>query len=128
MAKDSFVNRAISFILPVIIERRKGEKGQELEVTLENGRIVLNIAIAKYSFGSLRRIWSKALDTIDLDDIHRILLLGGVVGSVPHIIHNRWKSNAHITMVEHDSEVIRLGRQYFGLQISDQIKTLSNSV
>ena len=122
MAKDSFLNRAMSFILPIIIDRCQGEKGQELEVTLENGRIVLNSAFANYSFGSLHKVWTRALGTIDLNDTDQILLLGGGVGSVPNIIHDTMKINAHITMLEHDSEVIRLGQQHFGLQGSDRLK------
>lgn len=122
MATDSFVNRALSFIFPIILEKCDGEKGHELEVTLENGRIVLNSATANYSFGSLHKVWTKALGGIDLKNTDKILVLGGGVGSVPSIVHNKLDRKAHITMVEHDSEVIRLGNEYFGLQNSDRIK------
>ncbi|HRB54468.1 MAG TPA: spermidine synthase, partial [Bacteroidia bacterium] len=73
-----------SFITPVIIHKDQSEVNSILETTLENGKLVLNSAHANYSYGSLFRVFIKALlrFNIDIKNKKKILVLGMGGGSV----------------------------------------------
>ena len=77
--------RLLSSLAPVRLERAQGLHGP-LELTLENGRSVVNSANANQSFGSLHRVWQRCFADIDLTRHRpeRILLLGYGAGSVAH--------------------------------------------
>ena len=57
--------RLLSGLAPVRLERTQGRHGP-LELTLENGRLVVNSAHANQSFGRLHRVWQKCFADIDL--------------------------------------------------------------
>lgn len=124
MAKDSFVNRALSFILPITVERCKGEKGHELEVTIENGQLVLNSNTANYSFGTLHKVWRKAIAKIEIQKEDEILVLGAGAGSIRKIVHDEIGIQAHLTMIEAEQVVLDLGAKYFGFVQSSELKIL----
>ena len=56
----TFFQKLFSYILPVSILKTKSEFNSSLEVTVENGKLVLNSANANYSYGSLFKIFKKA--------------------------------------------------------------------
>lgn len=57
--------RLLSTLASVRLERVERLHGP-LELTLENGRLVVNSAHANQSFGSLHRVWQKCFADIDL--------------------------------------------------------------
>ena len=77
---------------------------------------MLNSQNVNYSFGKLDKVFRSAFEQLELEQraVESVLLLGLGAGNVPQLLR---KSNpkAKVTALEFDPEVIRLGKQYFGL-------------
>ena len=114
MQEPPYFKKILSYLYPIVIERRGGILDHELEVRLERGRIVLNTKNANYSFGSLHKVWRKALSNVEVLKEHKILVLGAGVGSIRKILHEEMGVKAHLTMVEFDPVVLEIGSEYFG--------------
>lgn len=69
--------KLVSYIFPIRGARIGIKANTQLELRWENGKLVLNTDKANYSFGSLHRIWRKALKEVSIKDTNRILVLGG---------------------------------------------------
>lgn len=108
--------RWISWMRPMHVARAEGRHGP-LEVRWEYGRKVLNSAQANQSFGSLHRVWQRALEraAVQHHPPESVLLLGLGGGSVPGILRRELGLNAPITAVEIDPAMVRIAREHFGL-------------
>ncbi len=112
------IKRLLSYILPVKIYQKKSEFSKNLEVTWNNGYLVLDSENTNYSFGSLQRVLKKGLKYIGYERIktfENILILGVAGGSVIETIKNDIKFKGKITGVEIDATVIEIANKYFGL-------------
>jgi hypothetical protein len=112
-----FLSRLFSHFKEQRIETFDSEYSGTLEVSLVNGRQVLNSPSSNYSYGSLHKVFRKALDAEGLKviELKPVLILGLGAGSVSHILHQEWKYDVQITGVEKDPAVIDAGWKYFGL-------------
>ncbi len=95
-----------------------------LEVIRQRNRLVLNSRNTNYSFGGLHKVFQQAFDKTELDvrNIRKALILGFGAGSVASILRDELKCKCEITGVEIDPEVIRLAKEYFGLEESGKMK------
>ncbi|MBS1764296.1 MAG: fused MFS/spermidine synthase [Bacteroidetes bacterium] len=120
--KFSVWQRLLSFVVPVKIYKSTSSKNAVLEVTLENGKAVLNSANANYSFGSLYRVYIKALESLNIriQAKKNILMLGMGAGSVISYLLQK-NNHAAIDAVEWDEEVIRIADIYFGIKKNKQL-------
>ena len=112
------IKRLLSYILPVKIYQKKSEFSKNLEVTWNNGYLVLDSENTNYSFGSLQRVLKKGLKYIGYERINtfeNILILGVAGGSVIETIKNDIKFKGKITGVEIDATAIEIANKYFGL-------------
>jgi len=112
------IKKLFSYILPVNVFRKKSEWSKNLEVTWNNGELVLDSENTNYSYGSLQRILRKGLKTIGFDKVkhmEHILVLGVAGGSVIKTIVNEIGYTKRITGVEIDAEVIAMANTYFKL-------------
>ena len=112
------IKRLLSYILPVKIYQKKSEFSKNLEVTWNNGHLVLDSENTNYSFGSLQRVLKKGLKYIGYERIQNfnsILVLGVAGGSVIETLKKEVKFEGKITGVEIDADVIELATKYFGL-------------
>ena len=112
------IKRLISFLFPVKIHQKKSVYSKNLEVTWNNGYLVLDSENTNYSFGSLQRVLKKGLKYIGYERIQNfnsILVLGVAGGSVIETLKNEVKFQGKITGVEIDADVIELAKKYFGL-------------
>jgi len=112
------IKRVLSFLLPIKIHQKKSVYSKNLEVTWNNGYLVLDSENTNYSFGSLQRVLKKGLKYIGYERIqnfHSILVLGVAGGSVIETLKKEVKFEGKITGVEIDAAVIELARKYFGL-------------
>jgi spermidine synthase len=112
------IKRVLSFLLPIKIHQKKSVYSKNLEVTWNNGHLVLDSENTNYSFGSLQRVLKKGLKYIGYERIqnfHSILVLGVAGGSVIETLKKEVKFEGKITGVEIDAAVIELARKYFGL-------------
>jgi spermidine synthase len=113
----------LSYLFPFTQKRQSVFSGN-LEVTLINGRKVLDSAHANYSYGSLQRILKFGLTEIFNPNINSVLVLGLGGGSVIETLRNEFNFNKHITAVEIDPVVIQIARDEFGISTSDNLVIL----
>ncbi|MBE0640609.1 MAG: hypothetical protein IH599_01155 [Bacteroidales bacterium] len=112
-----FGSRLLSYVKEQVIESFDSEFSGRLDVSLVNGRQVLNSPSSNYSFGTLHKVFRTALDAegLKLIELSPVLILGLGAGSVVHILHQEWKYDVKITGVEKDAAVLAAGKKYFGL-------------
>ena len=112
------IKRLLSFLIPIKIHQKKSVYSKNLEVTWNNGYLVLDSENTNYSFGSLQRVLKKGLKYIGYERIQNfqsILVLGVAGGSVIETIKKDIKFEGKITGVEIDATVVELATKYFGL-------------
>jgi spermidine synthase len=122
--KFSAWQRLRSYVFPVIIDRRQSRFHPYLEVSLTRGRLMLNTALANYSYGGLHRVFQIAFSKIGLvgAPLKNVLILGFGAGSVATILRDELKVDAPITGVEQDYAVIQIARDFFDI---DRLHTLT---
>lgn len=116
--------RLLSYFIPVNIYKKKSTLSKNLEVTWNNGELVLDSQNTNYSYGSLQRVLRKGLKTIgfaEVEQMQNILVLGVAGGSVIKTLANEIHCKGKITGVEIDADVIQMANEYFQL---DQIPNL----
>ena len=125
------IKRLLSYILPVKIYEKHSEISQSLEVTWNNGNLVLDSKNTNYSYGSLQKVLRKGLVTIGFQKIcemQDILVLGVAGGSVIKTLVDDVKYRNNITGVEIDKAVVELSNLYFGLnQIENYTAILADA-
>jgi len=114
------MKRIFSYIYPITKKINSDHSGV-LELTLVNGRKVLDSKNANYSFGSLQRILETGLHEIDLTNSSSILLLGLGGGSVIKSLRNKFSYTGVIDAVEIDSTVIEIAKNEFDIQKSEKL-------
>ena len=112
--------KIISFVYPLILEEGTTKLGQKYEVSYENGVKVLNSENANYSFGSLHQIMLKGIDEVlKKHKPKKILVLGLGAGSILSIMKNKFKWPYTFTAVEIDADIVRLRKEYFDEEGTD---------
>ena len=110
--------RLLSYFVPINIYQKRSKVSQNLEITWNNGQLVLDSKNTNYSYGSLQRILRRGLLEIGADKIvpmQHILVLGVAGGSVIRTLVDEFKFANKITGVEIDAEVIEIANRYFKL-------------
>jgi len=108
----------LSFFFPINVVKKKSDLSKTLEVSWNNGQLVLDSKNTNYSFGSLQRILRKGLKYIGFDRIRSfqsILILGVAGGSVIETLVNEVKFKGQITGVEIDPEILQIAQEYFNI-------------
>ena len=114
----------LSYIFPINIHKQASEINKSLEISWNNGQLVLDTKNTNYSYGSLQRILRKGLLTIGFEKIRtfeKILILGVAGGSVVKTLVNEIKFEGKIIGVELDPDIIKIANTYFEI---DKIKSL----
>ncbi|MFZ9755528.1 MAG: spermidine synthase [Bacteroidia bacterium] len=113
--KAPFWKRLLSYAWPLVLERRKGELGHELEVLVYHGRLHLDTREVNYSFGDLHTVMKTGLDRLKLapSDMESVLILGYGGGSVAQLLHQRFSGDMAIVGVEKDPVVLELCHKWF---------------
>lgn len=118
------LQKLFSYLIPVNIYKKKSDVSQSLEVTWNNGQLVLDSKNTNYSYGSLQRILRKGLKYIGYERIknfENILILGVAGGSVIKTLVDEVKFKGKISGVEIDQEIVTIANKYFEL---DKISNL----
>lgn len=113
-----------SYFIPINVIKKNSSVSNTLEVTWNNGELVLDSKNTNYSYGSLQRILRKGLKYIGFERIKKfenILVLGVAGGSVIKTLVDEVKCKGRITGVEIDREVVEIANKYFKLS---EIKNL----
>ena len=118
------LRKLLSYFIPVTIFKKNSAISQSLEVTWNNGQLVLDSQNTNYSYGSLQRILKKGLKYIGFERIRNfenILVLGVAGGSVIKTLVDEIKFKGKIIGVEIDAAVVEIANTYFKL---DKISNL----
>ena len=110
--------KLLSYFYPITIYNKPSNMSQTLEVTLYNGKTLLNTKNTNYSFGSLQTVLKKGLITIGKSEINKmenILVLGVAGGSVVQTLVTDFEFTKNIVGVELDAEIIEIANSYFNL-------------
>lgn len=108
----------LSYILPITIYEKKSQISKNLEVTWNNGKLVIDSENTNYSYGSLQKVLRKGLFTIGkerIQNMNSILILGVAGGSVIKTLVDEFQFKGKITGVEIDEEITAIANQYFKL-------------
>ncbi len=106
----------LSYLFPINVIKKKSGISKTLEVTWNNGQLVLDSKNTNYSFGSLQRILRKGLKYIGFERIRSfesVLVLGVAGGSVIETLVEEIKFKGRITGVEIDPDILQLAKDYF---------------
>lgn len=112
------LKKLLSYLFPVIIYQKTSELSKNLEISWNNGQLVLDSKNTNYSYGSLQRILRKGLKKIGFNRISAmdsILILGVAGGSVIKTLVDEIEFKGKITGVEIDPEIIEIANKYFKL-------------
>lgn len=119
--------KILSYFYPITIYKETSTISKSIEVTLYNGKMLLNTKNTNYSFGSLQSILKTGLLDIGTTEISRmesVLILGVAGGSVVQTLVTDFSFSKEITGVELDSEIIHIANSYFGLDEISNFKCL----
>ena len=112
------LKKILSYFYPITIYNKSSNISRTLEVTLYNGKTLLNTKNTNYSYGSLQTVLKKGLVTIgktEISKMNSILVLGVAGGSVIKTLLTDFKFTKSIVGVELDAEIIELANFYFNL-------------
>lgn len=110
--------KILSYFYPITIYKETSTISKSIEVTLYNGKMLLNTENTNYSFGSLQSILKTGLLDIGATEISRmesVLILGVAGGSVVQTLVSDFSFSKKITGVELDQEIIHIANSYFNL-------------
>jgi len=108
------LKRILSFIYEQTLEEGNSTINPSLELTLDQGRLKLNMPNAIYSFEDLYTAFSVSFHKLKIweHDIKNVLMLGYGMGSIPVILKKNYNMLPHFTGVEIDEEIIRMAKKY----------------
>jgi len=110
--------KLLSYIFPINLYKTDSEISGSLEISLHNGKMLLDSQNTNYSYGSLQRILRFGLQKIGFKKIcsmQNILILGVAAGSVIKTLVDEIGFLNKIKGVEIDPEVIEMANKHFGL-------------
>lgn len=110
--------KILSYFYPITVYNKSSNISKSLEVTLYNGKTLLNTKNTNYSYGSLQSVLKKGLLTIGQSEISKmnsVLVLGVAGGSVVKTLITDFEFTKSITGVELDPEIIEIANSYFDL-------------
>ncbi len=118
------LKRLLSYFIPITILKTKSKLSKSIEISWNNGELVIDSENTNYSYGNLQRVLKMGLKNIGFSKIANmedILVLGVAGGSIIKTLINDFNFKGKITGVEIDASIIALANNYFEL---DQIKQL----
>lgn len=108
----------LSYLVPITIYEKKSSISTNLEVTWNNGKLVIDSKNTNYSYGSLEKVLRKGLNLIGKETILKmdsILVLGVAGGSVVKTLTDEFQFKGKIIGVELDEEITLIANKYFKL-------------
>ncbi len=119
--------KILSYLYPITIYTKPSVISKSIEVTLYNGKMLLNTKNTNYSYGSLQVILKKGLLDIgkaEINSMESILILGVAGGSVVQTLVTDFSFTKNITGVELDKEIIDVANSYFNLDKISNFKCI----
>ncbi|TSE07738.1 fused MFS/spermidine synthase [Aquimarina algiphila] len=117
------MKKLLSYLLPFTKEIPSKINGT-LEITLMNGKKVLDSQNANYSYGTLQKLLTYGLSQIDIPEDSQILLLGLGGGSIIHPLQEKFNHKGKITAVEIDEVIIKIAKNEFDITGSSTLEII----
>ena len=108
------LKKIISYIFPITRKIKSIHNGY-LELTVVNGRTVLDTSNTNYSYGSLQRVLKFSLEHTDVSHAENVLLLGLGGGCVLKTLWNEFDYKGNVTAVDIDPVIITVAEKEFGI-------------
>lgn len=108
------LKKIISFIFPITKKIQSKYSGY-LELTIVNGKTVLDTSNTNYSYGSLQRVLKFSLEHTDVSHAENVLLLGLGGGCVLKTLWDEFNYSGNVTAVDIDPVVIDVAEKEFGI-------------
>ena len=121
------LKKILSYFYPITIYNKQSDISRTLEVTLYNGKTLLNTKNTNYSYGSLQTVLKKGLLAIgktEISKMNSILVLGVAGGSVIKTLTTDFEFTKSIMGVELDAEIIKIANSYFNLDKVSNFKCI----
>lgn len=106
--------KIISYIFPITKKIQSKYSGY-LELTVVNGKTVLDTSNANYSYGSLQKVLKFSLEHTDVIHAKSVLLLGLGGGCVLRTLWDDFNYKGNVTAVDIDPVVIDVAEKEFGI-------------
>src|SRR5690606_16943954 len=121
-------SRILSYIFPIVVDRRSGTITETLEVRIFNGRYTLDAGTVNYSFGGLHKVFEKTFKSLRIEvyEFKNILILGMGAGSIMSILTKAYGVACPVTAIERDFAVLELGHQYFDMYKYTNLKLIND--
>lgn len=123
------LKRILSYLLPIKVYEIESEINKTLEVTWNNGQLVLDSKNTNFSYGSLQRVMRIGLAHIGSDIVKNsdsALILGVAGGSVIKTLTEEFEFEGKITGVELDKKTIEIANKYFGLNKLTNVEIIND--
>lgn len=117
------MKKLLSYVVP-FIKKIPSEINGTLEVTVIDGKKILDTAHANYSYGELQKILKYGLQQLDLSNVNSILLLGLGGGSVIKTLKDDFNYRGHITAVEIDPVIIDIAETEFEIRPTENLQII----
>lgn len=114
------MKKLLSYLWPQTT-RISSDYSGELEITVYNGKKMLDTKNANYSFGSLQQILEIGLSKFDFTNINSTLVLGLGGGSVVCSLREKFGYDKLIHAIELDKKVIEVAEHEFGIKPSENL-------
>lgn len=112
------IKKILSYLYPIVLHKESSTTSTLLEVTLYNGKLLLDSKHTNYSYGALEQVLKKGLLYIgktSIQEMNAILILGVAGGSVVKTLVNDFGFTKRIKGVEIDENCNKIANDYFGL-------------
>jgi spermidine synthase len=112
------IKKWLSYFVPIKVYQKPSKFNKNLEITWNNGQLVLDSLHTNFSYGNLQKVLRHGLNNIGFNTIRsfqNVLLLGVAGGSVVKTLVNEIQFEGTIIGVEIDQDTIKLANHYFGL-------------
>jgi spermidine synthase len=111
------MKRLLSFVYPILIEKIPSEINGDLELSIQNGKLVVDSKQANYSFGSLHDVFRKIINEFKFDPTRKeTLVLGFGAGSIATILNQERQLKLKIDGVDLDPVLLELYRNNFAFE------------
>lgn len=115
-----FFKKLISYFYPIIIQKHSSKYNGVLELSLQNGQLVVDAKNANYSYGSLHKLFRKVIKEFSFNGTNKdVLILGFGAGSIATILCKEQKIACHIDGVEIDNVMLQIYREHFKIDEAD---------